>query len=65
MQMLETIFIKTAIGDNNIGIKNKDAKETLYQSLPLVHFLKFEEEKGEFANVSACIIRNEACFTSN
>lgn len=42
--MMETTFIKTAMGDRIIGYKNKDAKETLHQTVPPTGFLKFEEK---------------------
>lgn len=43
-QGVETTFIKTAMGDRNAAFKNKNAKETLNKSLPLIGSLKLEEE---------------------
>lgn len=52
--MIESTSFETAMGDINIGFKIEDAKETLYQLLPLIGFFKLEEEKcADFYGVFA------------
>lgn len=55
---METTYIKTSMGDTNIGFRNNGTRKTLNQSLPLKGFLKLKKKKkkeGESVIPYACL----------